>query len=97
MERTERDEPIGKLSAFVVRGDMLADIVWDDGGRATLDFAPLLASRSVLLPIATPSAFALGRVSADGWSIEWPAGIDFGAMQLRRWAENGFADVVAAA
>ena len=25
----------------------------------------------------------------DGWSIEWPqAGIDFGATQLRRWADE---------
>ena len=29
------------------------------------------------------------RVAEDGWSIEWPdSGIDLGAPQLRRWADE---------
>jgi hypothetical protein len=28
-------------------------------------------------------------VAEDGWSIEWPVcGVDFGAAQLRRWADE---------
>ena len=47
--------------------------------------------------IATHKGLALlkkkaefGRVAAskDGWSLEWPCGIDFGAEQLRRWADE---------
>jgi hypothetical protein len=97
MEPVERRAAVGKLSSFVVRGDVVADIVWDDGAQLVLDFSTLFARQPVLALIANPSAFALGKVSADGWSVEWPAGIDFSALQLRRWAEVGFADVGAAA
>jgi hypothetical protein len=41
--------------------------------------------------------FARVAVSADGWSLEWPSGIDFGGAQLRRWADEQAGEIMAPA
>lgn len=61
---------------------------WDDGARFTIDLAPLIRSRPALAPLADAREFARAALSADGWSVEWPCGVDFGAAQLRRWADE---------
>ena len=35
--------------------------------------------------------------AADGWSVEWSAGIDFGSTQLRRWADEQAGETMAPA
>lgn len=64
-------------------------VAWDDGRRADIDLAPIVERYPALAPLAGTGALAGARVSGDGWSVEWPeCGIDFGAPQLRRWADE---------
>ena len=77
---------IGKLVSVRVAGDRLLDVRWDDGVAALVDLAPVIGMHANLAPLNDAAEFAAVRLSADGWSIEWPSGIDFGAPQLRVWA-----------
>jgi hypothetical protein len=77
---------IGKMTSVAVTGPARLDIAWDDGHVAPVDLAGIIAARDALAPLRKPAAFAHVHLSADGWSLEWPSGIDFGAPQLRRWA-----------
>jgi len=83
---------IGKLASLAVSGELALDLSWDDGHAARVDLASVIAGRKVLAAIADPAVFADVRLSDDGWSIEWPCGIDFGAQQLRRWADQQAGD-----
>jgi hypothetical protein len=38
--------------------------------------------------------FARVALSSDGWSLEWPSGIDFGVEQLRRWADEQAGEIM---
>lgn len=78
---------IGKITA-VVAGNCKLAITWDDGFAATVDLAAIIAARKALNPLSDAAEFAQARLADDGWSIEWPSGIDFGAQQLRRWADE---------
>jgi hypothetical protein len=77
---------IGKLESFEVVSPLVAKLVWDDGLCLTFDFTHVIASNSVLAPLASEAEFSQARLSGDHWSVEWPCGIDFGAQQLRQWA-----------
>jgi hypothetical protein len=80
---------IGRIEKAFTRGDSVLVAHWDDGRRAEIDLGPVIAARKVLAPLRDPEVFHRVRVAEDGWSIEWPdGGIDFGAAQLRRWAEE---------
>jgi len=79
---------LGKMTSVGAHGASILDIAWDDGFRARIDLAPLIAARPRLAPLADSAQFVGVNVSADGWSLEWPCGIDFGAPQLRRWADE---------
>jgi hypothetical protein len=80
---------IGRIESAVTRGQSVLVATWDDGHRAEIDLEPIIRSRKVLAPLAEPGAFHRIHVAEDGWSVEWPAiGIDFGAAQLRRWADE---------
>lgn len=80
---------IGRMESAVTRGEAGLVIIWDDGRRAELDLAPIVADRPVLGPLADPDIFHRISLAEDGWSLEWPAcGIDLGAAQLRRWADE---------
>lgn len=80
---------IGRIESAVTRGDSVLVVEWDDGCRAEIDLGPVIAGRKVLAPLADPEAFHRIRIAEDGWSVEWPAvGIDLGAAQLRRWADE---------
>ena len=74
-------------SLAVVAGHALA-LGWDDGKSATVDLSPVVAARKSLAPLADTVEFAQARLADDGWSVEWPSGIDFGTQQLRRWADE---------
>lgn len=78
---------IGRIKSIAPRGQSVLIVTWDDGRRGEIDLAPIIAAYPRLAPLADPDAFAVA--SDDGWSVEWPkAGIDLGAAQLRRWADE---------
>ena len=79
---------IGKITSVTVSGPCAITLTWDDGTNAKVDLAAVVAARKALAALADPGAFARARLSDDGWSVEWPPGIDFGAPQLRRWADE---------
>jgi hypothetical protein len=80
---------LGRLTGVAVAHDCRLSLRWDDGRSAEVDLATVVASRTVLRSLADATTFAGARVSDDGWSVEWPdEGIDFGAQQLRRWADE---------
>lgn len=80
---------IGRIESAIARGEHRLAVQWDDGRRAEIDLAPLIAVRRVLAPLADPDIFHRIRIAEDGWSVEWPdCGIDLGASQLRRWADE---------
>jgi hypothetical protein len=85
---------IGKITSIAVIGDKRLEIAWDDGHVAPVDFADLIAANRVLTPLKKKGEFARARVSADGWSLEWPGGVDFGASQLRRWADEQAGEIM---
>ena len=87
---------IGKLTAIRAQPGHAIELTWDDGFAARLDLTKLVQSRGVLAPLREEGAYAEAKLSAGGWSMEWPSGIDFGAPQLRRWAIKGFDDRAAA-
>jgi hypothetical protein len=87
---------IGKLVSLAVVGDGRISITWDDGHTALVVFAPIIKARAALAPLADPAQFDQAAISTDGWSIEWPCGIDFGSTQLRRWADEQAGDTMTA-
>ncbi len=86
---------IGKIKSVAVLGDKQVEIAWDDGRVASVDLAALIEARKALAPLRKKSEFARVALSADGWSLEWPSGIDFGATQLRRWADEQAGEIMA--
>lgn len=89
---------IGRIESVVTRGGGVLVVTWDDGRRAEIDLGPVIASRKVLAPLADPKAFHRLRLAEDGWSVEWPTvGIDLGASQLRRWADEQAGEAMPAA
>lgn len=87
---------IGKLTGLSVAGAQALALTWDDGHTATINLAGVIGARKALAMLADPAAFATATLSHDGWSVEWPAGIDFGAAQLRRWADEQSGEAMAA-
>lgn len=85
---------IGKIESVAVIGDKRLEIAWDDGHVASVDLGDVVAAHKAVAPLKKKSEFARVTVSADGWSLEWPNGIDFGAPQLRRWADEQAGEVM---
>jgi hypothetical protein len=80
---------LGRLIATALAGELRLTLQWDDGRSGQVDLRGVVGARAVLRPLSDPEVFAGARISDDGWSLEWPgAGIDFGAQQLRRWADE---------
>ena len=88
---------IGKLTGVSVSGQQALTLTWDDGRSAAVDLVAILAGHPALAAIAGAEAFAQVELSDDGWSVEWPGGIDFGAQQLRRWADERVGEAMPAA
>lgn len=87
---------VGKIIAAEALPDRVLRVAWDDGAVATVSLDDLIKTRRPLAPLADDAEFAGARVSEDGWSLEWPSGIDFGASQLRRWARLGAEEKIGA-
>ena len=83
---------IGKLMAVAVAGDHRLALEWDDGRTAMVNLSEVVGAHKALAPLANPVTFAGVVLASDGWSAEWPkarsGGVDFGAQQLRRWADE---------
>lgn len=79
---------IGKITSVGVIGDKQLEIAWDDGHVAPVDLSDVIAAHKALASLKKKGEFRQVNVSADGWSVEWPSGVDFGAQQLRRWADE---------
>jgi len=79
---------IGKIVSLAVAGPGRLELEWDDGHGAAVDLGAVIAGHPGLKPIRAAKAFAKAALSEDGWSVEWPGGVDFGAPQLRRWADE---------
>lgn len=79
---------IGKMTRIEPLAKQRLRIAWDDGMEMECDLTDTIARLPIVQPIADAQEFARARLSEDGWSVEWPSGIDFGAPQLRRWAED---------
>jgi Protein of unknown function (DUF2442)/Helix-turn-helix len=86
---------IGKLTRAAVREPMALELAWDDGHRARVQLAGVIAAHPALAALRDAHVFAQARVSDDGWSLEWPNGIDFGSAQLRRWADEQAGEIMA--
>jgi hypothetical protein len=87
---------IGKLTDIKATGPTSFFIKWDDGHAAEVDFAPIVAAHPKLAPLLGADDFP--NVSDDGWAVEWQvSGIDFGAAQLRRWADEQAGEAMPAA
>lgn len=87
---------IGKLKAVSITGGGTINVTWDDGHNSRIDLSMIIATRPALTPLANTHEFAEAAISQDGWSLEWPCGIDFGAPQLRRWADEQEGETMAA-
>jgi hypothetical protein len=79
---------IGKLISSAVVGPSVLKLEWDDGRNGQVDLADVISSHPGLKSIRSAKGFANAAMSEDGWSVEWPDGIDFGAPQLRRWLDE---------
>jgi hypothetical protein len=79
---------IGKIIAMSKVGDHKLAFVWDDGFSGAVDFANIIGGHQSLAPLVRNEVFDAVFVSADGWSVEWVCGIDFGTAQLRRWVNE---------
>jgi hypothetical protein len=80
---------IGRIESAVTRGQAVLVVIWDDGRRAKIDLAPIIARHKMLAPLSDPEVFHRVTLPDDGWSVEWPhCGVDLGAAQLRRWADE---------
>ena len=77
---------IGKLLSVQPIGADKLRVVWDDQHQATIDLASILRNYPSVAPLKDAAQFAQVRLSSDGWSVEWPSGVDFGAAQLRQIA-----------
>ncbi len=86
---------IGRIESVAMRAKSALVVTWDDGCRAEIDLAPIIADHPKLRPLADPDSFPVR--SDDGWSVEWPhCGIDLGSPQLRRWADEQRGEVMSA-
>ena len=88
---------IGKLKSVSVVGEALLSIGWDDGRVAPVDLGSSIAKRPALASLSDPRVLAQVALAPDGWSLEWPGEIDFGAAQLRRWADEQAGDAMPSA
>lgn len=83
---------LGQIAGVSVVGDAVLFLTWSNGPSARVDLTNIIVNCSALAPLAEPDMFSGVALSGDGWSIEWPCGIDFGAPQLRRWADEQSGD-----
>jgi len=85
---------LGKIVALAVLGPSQLEVGWDDGRTAAIEFAALVQTHAALAPLGDPADFDRVQLSDDGWSLEWPSGIDFGTAQLRRWADEQAGEIM---
>jgi Protein of unknown function (DUF2442)/Helix-turn-helix len=85
---------LGKIASVAIVRPGRLEVAWDDGHVAPIDLADTIEAQPVLARLRDPAEFARVHVSGDGWSLEWPCGVDFGAAQLRRWADEQAGEIM---
>jgi Protein of unknown function (DUF2442) len=85
---------IGKITSVAVLNGRRMKIGWDDGSMSALDLGDVIGAHKALAPLRKKAEFARVAVNGDGWSLEWPCGVDFGAEQLRRWADEQAGEIM---
>ncbi|HYD72266.1 MAG TPA: helix-turn-helix transcriptional regulator [Candidatus Binatia bacterium] len=85
---------IGKIASIAIVGDKRLEIAWDDDHVALVDLTGVVGTHKALAPLKKKIEFARVAVSSDGWSLEWPSGVEFGAPQLRRWADEQAGEIM---
>lgn len=85
---------LGKITSIAVLGQGRLEVGWDDGHVAAVDISKTIAARAALAPLRELEEFARARISGDSWSLEWPCGVEFGASQLRRWADEQAGEIM---
>lgn len=87
---------IGRITGIEASGPLAYLITWDDGYRTKVDLSSIIAAHPKLATLAGADDFPVA--SEDGWSVEWQvSGIDLGAAQLRRWADEQAGEAMPAA
>lgn len=90
-------ETLQRLCGVAVHGATTLHLVWDDGHCARVDLREVTASMKALAPLKKKREFASAIVNEGGWSIAWPSGVEFGAGQLRRCADEQAGEAMAPA
>jgi hypothetical protein len=85
---------IGKITSVALMGEQRLEIGWDDGHVAPVDLSEAISAHKALAPLRRKGEFARVALSSDGWSLEWPSGIEFGVEQLRRWADEQAGEIM---
>jgi Protein of unknown function (DUF2442) len=88
---------IGKITSVSVTGQNALNLQWDDGRRGQIDLSAIIAAHPALGSLVSADVFAGVAIAPDGWSLEWPGGLDFGSAQLRRWADEQAGETMPAA
>lgn len=89
-------EALGRITSVKALDAQRIAVSFDDGETVAIDLAAIIAENPVLAPLNDPQMFAQVQVSALGWAIEWPCDLDFGAPQLKRWADEQSGRVMSA-
>jgi hypothetical protein len=78
--------PIIRVTACRQIGPFTLQLDFDDGGRQTIDFAPVLYG-GIYEPLRDPSFFSQVRIDPDCHTLVWPNDADFDPATLRYWPE----------
>ena len=79
---------IGKIARVRPLPALRLEVTFDDEDTVLVDLDPIIAAHPALSALREEAVFAQARVSNLGWGVAWPGEIDFGAPQLRRWADE---------
>jgi len=80
---------LGKIASVAAADECKLALSFDDGLEAIIDLSGIIQKHAGLAALAHSTNFRRVRLSDDGWSLEWPdVEVDFGAPQLRRWADD---------
>lgn len=63
-------------------------VIWDDGKKATIKLADVIARHQGMKPLLDPAVFNTVTVSEWGWSIVWQGDIDMGTVRLYELANE---------
>ncbi len=78
--------PIVAVTLFERVGPYTLYLEFDDGGKQTIDFEPMLYGK-LFEPLRDPEFFGQVRLEPDFGTLVWPNDADFDPATLRSWPE----------